>query len=106
MSVASVTLTLALDLEEVSRSNAVTRPAGLDPAGPLFEGRGPEYRLDPTDAGYVEVVHSDGGYLGYAQPTGHADFYPRGGMHVLAGCEPDSSGEGPSIHSVISHSGC
>lgn len=32
---------------------------GLDPAGPLFNGRPPEDRLDPGDAQFVDVIHSD-----------------------------------------------
>ena len=33
--------------------------ADLDPAGPLFNGRPPEDRLDPRDAQFVDVIHSD-----------------------------------------------
>lgn len=33
--------------------------SGLDPAGPLFNGRPPEDRLDPSDAQFVDVIHSD-----------------------------------------------
>ncbi|XP_077682670.1 lipase member H isoform X1 [Eretmochelys imbricata] len=35
------------------------RITGLDPAGPLFNGKPPEERLDPTDAQFVDVIHSD-----------------------------------------------
>nr|XP_035940594.1 lipase member H isoform X2 [Halichoerus grypus] len=35
------------------------RITGLDPAGPLFNGRPPEDRLDPGDAQFVDVIHSD-----------------------------------------------
>lgn len=33
--------------------------AGLDPAGPLYRGTAPSERLDPTDAQFVDVIHSD-----------------------------------------------
>lgn len=32
---------------------------GLDPAGPLYRGKPPSERLDPTDAQFVDVIHSD-----------------------------------------------
>lgn len=33
--------------------------AGLDAAGPEFTGTSPEKRLDPTDAQFVDVLHTD-----------------------------------------------
>lgn len=68
------------------------RVTGLDPAGPLFEGRDPVQRLDPSDAAFVDVVHTDGGQLGYMAPLGHADFYPDGGRHAMPGCGKDVVG--------------
>lgn len=58
--------------------------AGLDPAGPFFEGLDEEVRLNPSDAGFVDVVHSNGkplmdGGAGMFAPCGHVDFYPNGG---------------------------
>ncbi|CAB1316041.1 unnamed protein product, partial [Coregonus sp. 'balchen'] len=50
-----------------------------DPAGPLFTGKPPEDRLDPTDAQFVDVVHTDIDALGFRKPLGHIDFYPNGG---------------------------
>lgn len=60
------------------------RITGLDPAGPYYENTPPEVRLDPTDAVFVDVIHSDGTAnlllgLGLMQPLGHVDFYPNGG---------------------------
>ncbi len=35
---------------------------GLDPAGPYFENTDPTVRLDPTDALFVDVIHTDGSH--------------------------------------------
>ncbi|XP_018768691.1 lipase member H isoform X2 [Serinus canaria] len=41
------------------------RITGLDPAGPLYRGTAPSERLDPTDAQFVDVIHSDTDGLQY-----------------------------------------
>ncbi|XP_004675459.1 PREDICTED: lipase member H [Condylura cristata] len=56
------------------------RITGLDPAGPLYNGKPPEDRLDPKDAQFVDVIHSDTDALGYKEPLGNIDFYPNGGV--------------------------
>ncbi|XP_023800268.1 lipase member I [Cyanistes caeruleus] len=56
------------------------RITGLDPAGPSFTREPPERRLDPTDAQFVDVIHSDIDVLGFKKPLGTIDFYPNGGM--------------------------
>lgn len=68
----------------------IDRITGLDPASPLFEGYEANDRLDPSDARFVDVIHSNGdgvlrGGFGSLQPMGHVDFYPNGGR-VQVGC--------------------
>lgn len=58
---------------------------GLDAAGPYFENTDPVVRLDPTDADFIDVIHTDTQpfYLlgfGIEMPIGHVDFYPNGGI--------------------------
>ncbi|XP_030379722.1 endothelial lipase [Scaptodrosophila lebanonensis] len=63
---------------------------GLDPAGPLFSlpaEVSPEYRLDQTDAQFVQVLHTSGGTLGTSLKCGHADFYPNGGKAPQSNCK-------------------
>ncbi|XP_014360517.2 pancreatic triacylglycerol lipase [Papilio machaon] len=63
----------------------VSRITGLDPAQPCFRTNNLVERLDSTDADFVDVIHTNGRLLskigfGFPDPTGHADFYPNGGM--------------------------
>ncbi|XP_066270859.1 pancreatic triacylglycerol lipase-like [Branchiostoma lanceolatum] len=60
------------------------RITGLDPAEPLFEHTDPLVRIDPTDAAFVDIIHTDGSSIltvgfGLDQPVGDVDFYPEGG---------------------------
>ncbi|XP_050362361.1 pancreatic lipase-related protein 2-like isoform X1 [Nymphalis io] len=64
---------------------------GLDPALPLFTLGNKNARLDKHDARHVEVIHTCGGYLGFASPLGHIDFYPNGGTRQ-PGCGIDYRG--------------
>ncbi|XP_062377986.1 lipase member H isoform X2 [Sardina pilchardus] len=57
----------------------VGRITGLDPAGPMFAGVPPEERLDPTDAQFVDVLHTDMDGFGLRGTHGHIDFYANGG---------------------------
>ncbi|ALC40141.1 CG4267 [Drosophila busckii] len=50
----------------------------LDPAGPKFREQSDEYRIDASDARYVESIQTSTG-LGFEQPVGHATFYPNFG---------------------------
>ncbi|XP_033638971.1 lipase member I-like [Asterias rubens] len=67
----------------------VGRISGLDPAGPNFSLNDPLCRLDPTDAIFVDVIHSDAELVGagIVQAVGHVDFYPNGGKEQ-PGCPP------------------
>nr|XP_025039369.1 pancreatic lipase-related protein 2 [Pelodiscus sinensis] len=72
------------------RIRGIKRITGLDPAGPLFEGTPPKVRLDPSDARFVDVIHSNAAHLpvvgfGMVNTTGHLDFYPNGGT-IMPGC--------------------
>ncbi|KAI1903136.1 hypothetical protein AGOR_G00024100 [Albula goreensis] len=57
----------------------IGRITALDPAGPMFTGTPPEDRLDPTDAQFIDVLHTDMDALGFRKPLGHIDFYANGG---------------------------
>ena len=63
---------------------------GLDPAGPQFYKSSADHRLDPTDAVFVDVIHTDGaadvisGFGTWAR-LGHVDFYPNGGAQQTGG---------------------
>nr|XP_027214576.1 inactive pancreatic lipase-related protein 1-like [Penaeus vannamei] len=62
---------------------------GLDPAGPEFYNQPEENRLDPSDAIFVDVIHTNAGPVLEScvelrrprAPSGHVDFYPNGGDH-------------------------
>ncbi|KAF2885132.1 hypothetical protein ILUMI_21034 [Ignelater luminosus] len=61
----------------------VTKITGLDPTGPLFENMPPVVRLDPTDATYVEVLHTDAfnsRSQGAKTRLGHIDFFFNGAL--------------------------
>ncbi|KAK7926091.1 hypothetical protein WMY93_008401 [Mugilogobius chulae] len=60
-------------------NGSIGRITALDPAGPLFTGTSPEHRLDPTDAQFVDVLHTDIDALGFRKSLGHIDFYANGG---------------------------
>lgn len=68
----------------------IGRITGLDPAEPYFEGHHVDARLDPTDAKFVDVIHTDVNSIfamgfGSKDPMGHVDYYPNGG-HDQPGC--------------------
>ncbi|KAL4218198.1 hypothetical protein ACF0H5_022934 [Mactra antiquata] len=68
----------------------IARITGLDPAGPLLANTDPIVRLDPSDALFVDAIHTDAvpfedAGFGTMEPMGHVDFYPNGGQ-VQPGC--------------------
>ena len=62
----------------------IGRITGLDPARPLFEFTDKKVKLDPSDAKFVDIIHTSGSVnqngLGLLEPSGHVDFYPNGGF--------------------------
>ncbi|NXO39147.1 LIPR3 protein, partial [Locustella ochotensis] len=73
------------------RKPGIGRITGLDPAGPLFQYTPTMVRLDPSDAKFVDIIHTHAGHLffdfapGILQTCGHLDFYPNGGKK-MPGC--------------------
>ncbi|XP_017151863.1 phospholipase A1 member A [Drosophila miranda] len=61
------------------------RITGLDPAMPLFITSGNADKLDPSDATYVDVYHTNALVQGKLERCGHADFYMNGGI-MQPGC--------------------
>ncbi|KAG8230214.1 hypothetical protein J437_LFUL009276 [Ladona fulva] len=62
----------------------IGRITGMDPADPQFDGTDPMVRLDPEDAPFVDIIHTDtrpfvSGGFGLAASIGHIDVYPNGG---------------------------
>ncbi|KAM6956607.1 inactive pancreatic lipase-related protein 1-like [Aplochiton taeniatus] len=84
--------------EAGSRTKApLGRITGLDPTESYFDGCDVSVRLDPSDALFVDVIHTDAlpfnptlG-IGMSQATGHMDFYPNGGEH-MPGCKQNNAG--------------
>ncbi|XP_014220056.1 pancreatic lipase-related protein 2-like [Copidosoma floridanum] len=69
----------------------IGRITGLDPASPLFETANgvadpADIRLDPTDAQFVDVIHTSGTAFGFLAAIGHSDFYPNSGKFPQPGC--------------------
>lgn len=55
---------------------------GLDPAQPCFKADSPDIRLDPSDADFIDVIHTNGRILekvglGLPEPIGKMFSFPR-----------------------------
>lgn len=74
------------------KSGKIPIIVGLDPALPLFSLKNKGHRLAYTDARYVQIIHTSGGFLGIKHAIGHADFYPNYGCKQ-PGCSGLSSGK-------------
>ncbi|XP_016964764.1 lipase member H-A [Drosophila biarmipes] len=61
------------------------RITALDPS----PGQDLEHQLSPTDAQFVEVVHTNAGGEGTWEQLGHVDYYPNGGQ-TQPGCSSNS----------------
>ena len=64
----------------------ITRVTALDPAKPFFDIVSLDYRVQPTDAVLVDVIHTNSGDLwdsALSMPwvVGDVDFFPNGGEH-------------------------
>uniref|UniRef100_A0A2K6GY71 Triacylglycerol lipase n=1 Tax=Propithecus coquereli TaxID=379532 RepID=A0A2K6GY71_PROCO len=68
---------------------------GLDPVEASFEGTAEEVQLDPSDAVFVDVIHTDSAplipFLGFGmnQLVGHLDFFPNEGEN-MPGCKKNA----------------
>jgi hypothetical protein len=59
---------------------------GLDPAQPCFQDDSPEIRLDPSDADFIDVIHTNGRILekvglGLPEPIGNMFSFPH--RHIM-----------------------
>lgn len=80
----------------------VGRIFGLDPAGWSFTKPflvDAFYRLDRTDAKFVQCIHTARNYLGLGSGVecGHQDFYPNDGLSPQPGCVNPRQEGGPSL---------
>lgn len=77
--------------EQIDKMGRIT---GLDPAGPYFTGTPDFVHLDPSDAVFVDNIHTDADPIwvlgfGTPEPMGNLDFYPNSGADQ-PGCDPSS----------------
>ncbi|XP_055541434.1 pancreatic lipase-related protein 2-like [Wyeomyia smithii] len=66
------------------------RITGLDPALPFFATAPTQWKLDLSDADFVDVIHTNAGVYGKIETCGHVDFYVNGG-HKQPMCKGDDN---------------
>jgi hypothetical protein len=74
------------DFQTLQGGDKLPRITGLDPALPGFGVVEDDSRIDPTDAEFVDIIHTASGtlfegQLGFLEPRGHLDFYPNKGKN-------------------------
>lgn len=75
---------------ESTTGDKFRRITALDPALPFFATPLNNWKLDKTDAKFVDVIHTNGGVFGKLEYSGHADFYVNGGL-LQPQCYDDQS---------------
>lgn len=83
------------------QSTTIYFHSGMDAAGPYFENTPATVRLDPSDAAFVDGIHTNGDKLrslgwGISEPVGDVDFYPNGGVYQ-PGCPKSEADPGNLI---------
>ncbi|XP_055371524.1 pancreatic triacylglycerol lipase-like [Condylostylus longicornis] len=76
-------------IQQSGGSLILPRISGLDPANPGYYDLPIDIIFDhlgPSDAVFVDVIHTDAGLLGAPYSTGTVDFWPNGGYSVQSGC--------------------
>lgn len=67
---------------------------GLDPDGPIYcfpTAKSTDLRLDESDANYVQVISTSGGFLGCDLYSATQTYHPNGGTPLQPAClEPQS----------------
>ena len=93
------------------KNKVIAKCHGIDPAGPQFDGCGPEVRLDPTDCGLVISIHTsqfdkitsligkEG--LGTKVKSGHCDFWLNDGMD-----QPNCNNQTSLLQQLIPKESC
>lgn len=64
----------------------IGRITGLDPAQPCFNKGGSLKGVSTGDASYVDIIHTNPGFLGLTESIGDTDFFPNGLQPIPKGC--------------------